>query len=123
MKFNSAIEPNHSSSKLKKFEKNTDSVLNIFILIINKIKILLMMNMKLIRNVKNKVDLRVRKMKDLNKIVTYNIKNKLDEIKISQTDFATKLGTSLFLHDLVDRDFLNYTVTVPYGFLSFKYCN
>jgi hypothetical protein len=82
-----------------------------------------MMNMKLIRNVKNKVDLRVRKMKDLNKIVTYNIKNKLDEIKISQTDFATKLGTSLFLHDLVDRDFLNYTVTVPYGSLSFKYCN
>ena len=31
--------------------------------------------------------------------------------------------TSLFLHDLVDRDPLNYIVTVPYGFLSFKYCN
>ncbi|CCU80962.1 hypothetical protein HSACCH_02463 [Halanaerobium saccharolyticum subsp. saccharolyticum DSM 6643] len=34
-------------------------------------------------------------MKDLNKIVAHNIKNKLDEIKMSRADFATKLGTSL----------------------------
>lgn len=47
-----------------------------------------LLNMKLIRNVKNKVDLRVRKMKDLNKlqmITTY-----YPDEKIWEDDFKNR---------------------------------